>query len=438
MFDEKDKASGTTNFESEKIENRLGNDIHGNDDDFNFSSEKSFGSGFGNDRGNEKFRNFGNENFSDEENFDEENVAPEADSEMEGAFEIGREPGQLPVESPFDDAESARFRVIRYDEAGYSLEEFSNPDHLAKFADEKSGVVWIQMMGMKEPDFVHVVGALFNIPMLAQEDVLSVWSRPKFEEYGEDVILAVARAVRLSVEEDHPRGQQISFVAGKNFLISFHEKRELIFESIERRIAENSGKIRNWGSPYLLYTLIDTLVDRILFLSDSIEDAISDLEDEVVKTEDRGDPDGEISRKIYNLKRIVVRIGRMIYPLRDMVRMFERYEHPLLPPEMDMYFGDLYDHTLRSFDRIDHSRMILQELQSFYHTERERRTSEIIRVLTVVTAIFIPLTFVVGIYGMNFDNMPELRTTYGYFCCLGIMLLAAIATFIFFRVKRWI
>lgn len=367
-------------------------------------------------------------------------VAPPAVSEEieddEDMFEIGREPGQLPVESPFDNLESAQFRVICYDENGYSLEEFTDVDRLAKYAEAERGIVWVQMMGMKDPQLVHVVGALFNIPMLAQEDVLNVWSRPKFEEYGDDIILAVARAVRLGVEEMQPKGQQISFVAGKNFLISFHEKRELVFESIERRIAENSGKIRKWGSPYLLYTLIDTLVDRILYLTEEIEDAISDLEDETVRAAD-GDSDGEDIRTIYHLKRLVVRIGRMIYPLRDMVRTFERYDHPLLPPEMDMYFSDLYDHTLRAFDRIEHSRIILQELQDFYHSEHERRTSEIIRFLTVITFMFIPTTFITGFFGMNFTHIPGLDSEAGVYVVGGLMALFFIGSVIFFRVKKW-
>ena len=222
----------------------------------------------------------------------------------------------------------------------------------------------------------------------------------------------------------------------KNFLISFHEKRELVFESIERRIAENSGKIRKWGSPYLLYTLIDTLVDRILYLTEEIEDAISDLEDETVRAAD-GDSDGEDIRTIYHLKRLVVRIGRMIYPLRDMVRTFERYDHPLLPPEMDMYFSDLYDHTLRAFDRIEHSRIILQELQDFYHSEHERRTSEIIRFLTVITFMFIPTTFITGFFGMNFTHIPGLESEAGVYVVGGLMALFFIGSVIFFRVKKW-
>lgn len=357
--------------------------------------------------------------------------APEEDE----TFEIGLEPGALPVESPFDTQEPAQFRVVCYDESGYSLDEFADIDRLSDFAN-RPGMVWVQMMGMKDPQLVHVVGALFNIPMLAQEDIVSEWSRPKFEEYGE-MILAVTRAVRLGIEELQPRGQQISFVAGPHFLISFHEKRELVFENIERRIAENSGKIRKWGSPYLLYALLDALVDRMLHLTDEIEDSISDLEEDTVRDDSDPDSDGENIRTIFRMKRLVIRLGRMIYPLRDMVRTFERYDHPLLPPEMDMYFSDLYDHTLRAFDRIEHARMILQELQDFYHTEHERRTSDILRVLTVVTAIFIPLTFIVGIYGMNFDNMPELHSRYGYFITMGVMAVFAVATFVFFRVKRW-
>ncbi|MBE6401005.1 MAG: magnesium/cobalt transporter CorA [Verrucomicrobia bacterium] len=355
--------------------------------------------------------------------------------EEDEAMEIGLEPGALPIESPFDTQETAQFRVVCYDESGYSLDEFSDADRLSDFAN-RPGMVWVQMMGMKDPQQVHVVGALFNIPMLAQEDIVSEWSRPKFEEYGE-MILAVTRAVRLGVEELQPRGQQISFVAGPNFLISFHEKRELVFENIERRIAENSGKIRKWGSPYLLYALIDALVDRMLHLTDEIEDAITDLEEDTVKDDSDPDTEGENIRTVYRMKRLVIRLGRMIYPLRDMVRTFERYDHPMLPPEMDMYFSDLYDHTLRAFDRIEHARMILQELQDFYHTEHERHTSDVLRVLTVVTAIFVPLTCIAGIYGMNFKNIPELNTEYGYFVTLGVMVAFIVASVIFFRVKRW-
>lgn len=358
------------------------------------------------------------------------------EEEEDEATEIGLEPGALPEETPFDTQETARFRVVCYDETGYTLDEFADVDRLSSFVTNNHGMIWVQMMGLKDPQLVHIVAALFNIPILAQEDIVSEWSRPKFEEYG-DMILAVTRAVRLGVEELQPRGQQISFVAGMNFLVSFHEKRELVFENIERRIAENSGKIRKWGSAYLLYALLDALVDRMLHLTDEIEDAINDLEEDAVR--DDADPvsDGDTIRTIYRMKRIVIRLGRMTYPLRDMVRTFERCEHPMLPPEMEMYFSDLYDHTLRAFDRIEHARMILQELQNFYHTEHERRTSDILRMLTVITAVFIPLTFIVGIYGMNFDNMPELHTRYGYFITLGVMFVFAVGIAIFFRVKRW-
>lgn len=366
------------------------------------------------------------------ENEDEENEEDEEDE----LTEIGLEPGALPEETPFDTQETARFRVVCYDETGYSLDEFADIDRLSDFVGNRTGMIWVQMMGLKDPQLVHVVAALFGIPMLAQEDIVSEWSRPKFEEYG-DMILAVTRAVRLDVDDPQTRGQQISFVAGPRFLISFHEKRELVFENIERRIAENSGKIRKWGSPYLLYALLDALVDRMLHLTDEIDDAISDLEEDTVRDNPDAESDSDLIRTIYRLKRIVIRLGRMTYPLRDMVRTFEHYDHPMLPPEMDMYFSDLYDHTLRAFDRIEHARMILQELQDFYHTEHERRTSDILRMLTVITAIFIPLTFIVGIYGMNFENMPELHTRYGYFITLGVMFVFAVGIAVFFRLKRW-
>jgi magnesium transporter len=348
--------------------------------------------------------------------------------------EIGRAPGELPAASPFESTAPTKFRVISYDETSCKLEEFSELDAIGRYAG-KPGMVWIQVQGITDPQIVHIVGAFFDIPMLAQEDILTVTSRPKFEEHGEK-LLAVARAVRIGVEEDTPRGQQISIVAAQNWVISFHENDEKVFEAVEKRIADNKGNIRKWHAGYLIYSLLDTLVDRLLYQTEEIEDATTELEDSILK----GTDDWDLN-EVYRLKRIVVRLSRLAQPLKDMVSVLEHYEHPLLPPSLDMFLRDLYDHAIRAADRIEHARMILQDLQEYHHTQQERRTNEVIRTLTVMSSVFIPLTFLVGLWGMNFQFMPEIHTEwgnkYGYFLALGTMSLLAIGIILWMKRKRW-
>ena len=351
-----------------------------------------------------------------------------------GETEIGRAPGELPAASPFESTAPTKFRVISYDETSCKLEEFSELDAIGRYAG-KPGMVWIQVQGITDPQIVHIVGAFFDIPMLAQEDILTVTSRPKFEEHGEK-LLAVARAVRIGVEEDTPRGQQISIVAAQNWVISFHENDEKVFEAVEKRIADNKGNIRKWHAGYLIYSLLDTLVDRLLYQTEEIEDATTELEDSILK----GTDDWDLN-EVYRLKRIVVRLSRLAQPLKDMVSVLEHYEHPLLPPSLDMFLRDLYDHAIRAADRIEHARMILQDLQEYHHTQQERRTNEVIRTLTVMSSVFIPLTFLVGLWGMNFQFMPEIHTEwghkYGYFLALGTMSLLAIGIILWMKRKRW-
>ena len=348
--------------------------------------------------------------------------------------EIGRAPGQLPAASPFESTVPTKFRVISYDENSCKVDEFSDLDSVGSYAG-KQGMVWIQVLGITDPQIVHIVGAFFDIPMLAQEDILTATSRPKFEEHG-DKLLAIARAVRIGVEEDTPRGQQISIVAAQNWVISFHENDEKVFEAVEKRIADNKGNIRKWHAGYLIYSLLDTLVDRLLYQTEEIEDATTELEDSILK----GTDDWDLN-EVYRLKRIVVRLSRLAQPLKDMVSVLEHYEHPLLPTSLDMFLRDLYDHAIRAADRIEHARMILQDLQEYHHTQQERKTNEVIRVLTVMSSVFIPLTFLVGLWGMNFHFMPEIHTEwgekYGYFLALGSMGALATGIILWMKRKRW-
>jgi magnesium transporter len=348
--------------------------------------------------------------------------------------EIGRAPGQLPAASPFQSEGPTRFRVTCYDENGYSVEEFTDLDAVGAFAG-RPGMVWVQVLGITDPQIVHIVGTLFEVPVLAQEDILTLSSRPKFEEHG-GKLLAIARAVRIGVEEDTPRGQQISIIAAPGAVVSFHENDERVFEAVEKRIADNKSNFRKWGSGYLLYALLDTLVDRLLFQTEEIEDATTELEDSILK----GTANWDLN-DVYRLKRMIVRLSRLAQPLKDMVSVLEHYEHPLLPSSLDMFLRDLYDHAIRAADRIEHARMILQDLQEYHHMQQERRNNEIMRVLTVMSSIFIPLTFLVGLWGMNFKYLPEMHSEwgekYGYAFAWAIILLTALGIIWWMRRKKW-
>ncbi|MEI6248953.1 MAG: magnesium/cobalt transporter CorA [Verrucomicrobiota bacterium] len=349
--------------------------------------------------------------------------------------EIGRAPGQLPAASPFESSGPGKFRVICYDETHWTVEEFSDLDSVGRFAG-RPGMVWVQVLGITDPQVVHIVGTLFEVPVLAQEDILTNTSRPKFEEHG-DKILAIARAVRIGVEEDTPRGQQISIVASPGAVVSFHENDEPIFEAVEKRIADNKSNFRKWGAGYLLYALLDTLVDRLLFQTEEIEDATTELEESILK----GTADWDLN-EVYRLKRMVVRLSRLAQPLKDMVSVLEHYEHPLLPNTLDMFLRDLYDHAIRAADRIEHARMILQDLQEYHHTQQERKNNEIMRVLTVMSSIFIPLTFLVGLWGMNFKYLPEMHSEwgekYGYAFAWSVIILTAGGITWWMRRKKWL
>ena len=349
--------------------------------------------------------------------------------------EIGRAPGQLPAASPFESSGPGKFRVITYDDNQFKIEEFSDLDSVGRFAGHQ-GMVWVQILGITDPQIVHIVGTLFEVPTLAQEDVLTMTSRPKFEEHG-DKVLAIARAVRIGVEEDTPRGQQISIIAGPGVVLSFHENDERVFDAVEKRIGENKGNFRKWGAGYLLYALLDTLVDRLLFQTEEIEDATTALEESILK----GTDDWDLN-EVYRLKRMVVRLSRLAQPLKDMVSVLEHYEHQLLPSSLDIFLRDLYDHAIRAADRIEHARMILQDLQEYHHTQQERKNNEIMRVLTVMSSIFIPLTFLVGLWGMNFKYLPEMHSEwgekYGYYFAWAVIFATAGGIIFWMRRKKWL
>jgi magnesium transporter len=237
----------------------------------------------------------------------------------------------------------------------------------------------------------------------------------------------------LDNETSETQVEQVSLVFGKNFVISFQEKQGDIFETIRERIRNGKGRIRKMGTDYLAYALIDAVVDHYFIILEKDGEKIEELEDKVVS-----DPKPETLQKIHRLKREMIFLRRSVWPLRELVNSLERGESPLIHKATRIYLRDVYDHTIQVIDTLETYRDMLSGMHDTYLSSISNRMNEVMKVLTIIATIFIPLTFIAGIYGMNFEFMPELKWRWAYFSVWGVILIVAVFMLIFFRRKKWL
>ena len=341
----------------------------------------------------------------------------------------GLPPGTL-VYTGDSQTETSDVTVIQYDETAISEKILRGAD--ACILEREGMVTWYDVRGLSDVKMIERIGQAFSIHPLALEDVLNTQQRPKWEDYYNGVFL-VARAQRIDNETLTIITEQIAFFFGKNFLVSFQEDKDDLFPNIRERLHKSLGKIRQKGADYLTYALIDYIVDGYFLILDKMEEAIEKLENEILnnfKTSVRSD--------IYHLKRQHAEIRRAVLPMREVVGRFAREDSQYVNASNTVYIRDLYDHLSQISEHIESQRDMLQNLNDLYNAEQSNRANHVMKVLTIVSAIFIPLTFIAGVYGMNFDNMPELRTKNGYYAILGIMIFIAILQLIYFRIKKWL
>lgn len=291
---------------------------------------------------------------------------------------------------------------------------------------------WYDIRGLHDLALIEMFGRQFNIHPLALEDILHTQQRPKFEEYGDKVFI-VANSLLFKPDLYELETEQITIYFGKNFLLTFQEKEDDTFSAVRERLSARRGQVHNRKSDYLAYALLDNIVDNYFQILDQLEDRIDQLETEI---NDRPDP--EIKEKIHRLKFQMLAMRKAVMPLREAVGKFIAYENPLPDESIAFFVRDLYDHVIRVSDMLETYRDMLNGLQELYLSELSIRMNNVIQVLTIITTIFVPLTFLAGIYGMNFSNMPELRWRYGYYYLLALMLLVFIAFLLYFRKKKWI
>ena len=228
--------------------------------------------------------------------------------------------------------------------------------------------------------------------------------------------------------------EQVSFVLGKNYVLSFQESEGDVFDSVRNRIRQAKGRVRTLQTDYLLYVLIDAIVDHYFSVIEILGDKIEDFETAIFS----GDVDDDISQKIQNLKREILRVRRAIFPLREVISRIEKNENKLIQKKTITYYRDIYDHLIQVSENIDIYREMIWSLMDMYMTTISNKMNEVMKVLTIMASIFIPLTFIAGIYGMNFEYIPELQYKYSYFILWGIMIVLFIGMLYYFRKKKWL
>jgi len=300
-------------------------------------------------------------------------------------------------------------------------------------AREQDSVLWLDIRNLGDTEMIARVGNLFHIHPLAIEDVLNTRQRAKLEEFDNGLFFIVPH-LSLNTQTMELTSEQIAIFTGNGFVVSFQEIPDDTFAVLRKRIAENVGRIRKKGADYLTYSIIDTIVDGYYEILDQVENEMFELE-ETLHT--KGAHDHEKAR-IFQLKRLVNAVKHRVVPLKDAVGKFYLTDGAFVGESNRLYIRDLADHVAQIMDSLDSEREMLSGMEAYYQAEAAHKMNNVMRLLTVISTIFIPLSFIAGIYGMNFENMPELRTHNGYFILLGIMASLMLGMLSVFRVKKWI
>jgi magnesium transporter len=343
---------------------------------------------------------------------------------------VGLPPG-TPTYGGEPKEEPIRITVLDYNEESCLETEASSIDECASF--KKDGTTtWINVDGLHDEKLISSFGEIFDIHPLALEDIANPWQRPKMEDY-EQFLYVVIRMLYYDTERHEVAGEQVSLILTDNCVISFQERPGDIFDTLRERIRKGKGRIRRMGPDYLLYALLDTVVDQYFLILEKIGEHIEELENQVIEN-----PVPESVRKIHRLKQEMIFLRKSVWPLRELVNNMERGESRLVTKPTQRYLRDVYDHAIQVIDTVETFRDMLSGMHDTYLSSLSNRMNEVMKMLTIIATIFIPLTFIAGIYGMNFDVMPELRWPWGYAGVLVLMLMIGIGMVVYFKRKRWL
>lgn len=342
----------------------------------------------------------------------------------------GLAPGSLiPISETRSD--KVQISLFDYDKEKLTEKQDTTVQECLKGLDSEE-TTWINISGIDDIQTIEIIGRRFGLHPLLLEDIVSSGQRSKLDDY-KDTIFIIAKMLNYNNESQTVEDEQVSLILGKNFLISFLESKNNVFAPIYERLRPDNSKIRQRGPDYLCYTLLDCLVDNYFLILEKVDGKLENLEEEVIKF-----PTPKTLQKIQRGKREITLLRKSVWPMREVISNFRRIESPLIQESTKLYIHDVYDHTIQAIDAIESFRDIASGMLDIYLSNISLRMNEIMKVLTVVSTIFVPLTFVASIYGMNFENIPELHSKYGYYGVLTLMTCITLGMLYYFKHKGWI
>lgn len=343
----------------------------------------------------------------------------------------GSPPGTL-VHTGTKRVEEVRIHVIDFDGEGLQEREVPRDQVESCFPLRDSETVsWINVVGLHETAVVEALGRHFGLHPLVLEDILSVGQRPKLEEY--DGYLFVELNMLHMGEGFLVEDEQLSLVVGPSWILTFQERPGDVLDVVRERLRGGRGRIRERGADYLAYALIDAVVDSYFGVLERVGDQAEQLEEEAL---DR--PSSRTMHRIHEIRREIIVIRKSVWPVRDLLAGLLRHESPLVHEGTRIFLRDVYDHAIQAIDTVENLRDVAASLMDLHLSNLGNRTNEVMKVLTIMATIFIPLTFIVGVYGMNFEFMPELGVWWAYPAVWGVMIAVAMAMLVFFRRKGWL
>jgi magnesium transporter len=341
----------------------------------------------------------------------------------------GLPPGTLTIA---DDKipQRSKITVIHYNETNFEEKTFDN------FSKDEFNTIeplyWVNVDGLRDIQLIQTIGTAFGIHILSLEDILNTNQRPKCEDYDEYIFLVLKMMTYNEAQKEFDI-EQISFIITKDAALTFQEKTGDVFNPIRERLRKGKGRIRKRKADYLVYCLIDVIVDHYFEVLEHIGEDIENLEDEVIQS-----PTPETSSRIHSLRRKVLLLRRSIWPLREVINNLMKLESSLIEDDTRLFLRDLNDHIVQIIESMETFREMLTGLFDMYLSSSGNKMNEIMKVLTIISTIFIPLSFIAGLYGMNFKKMPELELEFGYPIIICIMIGIVIGFIIFFKRKKWI
>jgi len=331
-------------------------------------------------------------------------------------------------------ADRTRITVIDFDETHYEERELAAPTECREYTG-KPTVTWVNVDGLHDVETIEQVGKCFEAHRLVLEDIVDTSQRPKLDSEKDKYIFIVAKMFQYDEREDDILAEQVSLLVGRHSVVSFQEqKREGdVFGPVRRRLRRQEGRVRRAGADYLAYSLLDAVVDGYFGVLEQLGEKVEALEEELV-----GNVTPQTLHRIHTLKRELLILRRGIWPLREVVSGLQRGDSPLIAAETTIYLKDLHDHIIQVIDNVETLREMVSGILDIYLSSISNRMNEVMKVLTIIATIFIPLTFIAGVYGMNFRYMPEIGWRWAYPTLWSGMLLVAAGMVVYFRRKRWL